>query len=201
MNPYTKEYYETSNYSDYKERGERYHKLAKEVIGLLESISLVNKSSFITDFGCATGHLLHGLKKLGYDEVDGVEISDWARNECEESNLTVFSSLDEWIRESPFSSDVVFALDVLEHMTDEDAIKFLKATANSKLILRIPIERFEGKGFHLEVSRKDPTHINCKTFVQWACLIDSCRKKNSRIFRLNLNTIYDSDGVMAVLVI
>lgn len=200
-NLYTKEYYETSNYSDYKERGTRYFKLAKETTGLLNSIGLIHKLSFVTDFGCATGHLISGLKELGYFRVNGVEISDWARSECEKKSITVFKSLDEWEHLAYEESDIVYALDVLEHMNDQDASKFFESTKDSKLILRIPVASKHGGDFHLEISKKDPTHINCKTKLEWVSMIERYRGCNSKFLWLNLNTIYDSDGVMAVIVI
>jgi hypothetical protein len=201
MNPYTEEYYKTANYADYSEREERYYKLAKETTNLLESLSLINEGSFITDFGCATGHLLTGLKKSGYHDVDGVEISDWAREECKKKNLTVFSSLSNWKEESLFESDIVYTLDVLEHMTDEEVVKFLEETKSSKLIIRIPVASEKDGNFHLDVSRKDPTHINCKTKWQWRTLIKNIRYPNTRILHLNLNTIYDSKGVFSALIL
>lgn len=202
INPYTEEYYRTSNYSDYAERGERYYKLARETTNLLDQLGLVNKDSFITDFGCATGHLLTGLKELGYQDVDGVEISEWARKECSGKRLHVFSSLDDWKTDSIFASDVVYALDVLEHMNDEDAAKFFEKTRKDHcLIVRIPVASVAGNPFHLEVSRKDPTHINCKTARGWEHFIREHRYYSSRILRLNLSTIYDSKGVFSALVI
>jgi SAM-dependent methyltransferase len=107
-NPYTEEYYRTSNYSDYAERGERYYKLARETTSLLESLTLINKTTPIVDFGCATGHLLNGLKHLGFKHTTGVEISDWAREQCLKKGFNAYNSIS-----GDYGYRVVYALDVL----------------------------------------------------------------------------------------
>jgi SAM-dependent methyltransferase len=202
MNQYTKEYYSSSNYASYSERGERYAKLAKETTQLLTSIGLISKQPYILDYGCATGHLIQGLKDLGYAAVEGIDISDFARQECTKKRFRVFKDWNEWSKciSSFLSPNLVYALDVLEHMTVEEVLEFLEMTRNSTLVIRIPVASIVGESFHLEVSRKDPTHINCRTKHQWEQLIERIRP-NCKILRLNLNTIYDSEGVFCALIV
>lgn len=199
-NAYTKQYYETSNYANYSERGERYCKLAKETTTLLESLSILDKDSNIIDFGCATGHLIFGLKNLNYKNIFGVEISDWAREQCLNNNFSVVSSINE-IEHNLNNKTIIYVLDVLEHMTDAECGDFFEKTKNCSIVLRIPVASSTGENFALEVSRKDPTHINCKTKKEWSDFILNFRDTNTKILRLNLNTIYDSLGVMSVLII
>ena len=60
------------------------------------------------------------------------------------------------------------------------------------LIVRIPCSTND-KDFHLEISKKDKTHINCKTKKNWIKFLN--KLGYSLIGTLNLKQIYDSDGV------
>lgn len=194
MSGYPESYYKTVNYSDYMERSERYHKLAAELSNLLKSISLLRKESVILDFGCAVGHLMTGFINLGYDRCIGVESSDWAIDYCVSKGLNVVT-LDK-ISALP---DIVFALDVFEHMGDLDILNFLNYIDNAPMVIRIPVASKIGGDFHLEVSRNDPTHINCKTKDRWVELLSKTR--NRIVLPLDLNTIYDSAGVFSAILL
>ena len=65
------------------------------------------------------------------------------------------------------------------------------------LVLRVPVAVKEGETYHLEVSRQDPTHINCKTKEAWKELLKKYGFTN--FVNLNLLTIYDTDGVWSVI--
>ena len=67
------------------------------------------------------------------------------------------------------------------------------------LIARIPVTGPEEKQFHLDVSRRDITHINCKTKKEWASILKNFGY--SAILDLNLSTIYSSTGVFCPLCI
>jgi hypothetical protein len=65
------------------------------------------------------------------------------------------------------------------------------------MVVRAPVARRSGEDFHLSVSRKDPTHINCKTKGEWKELF---QKYGFDVFlHLHLFTIYDTDGVFSCL--
>ena len=93
--------------------------------------------------------------------------------------------------------DIVFFLDVLEHMSDNDIDElFLKLNANL-IVCRIPVAKNKNEDFFLEVSRKDKTHINCKTKNDW---ISTLTKHGFNTFvKVSTLTFYDSEGVFCFL--
>lgn len=192
---YDANYYRSSNYADYLERADRYKKTANELMGLMRSLGIVQRDSFIMDYGCAVGFLLEGFKELGYTNVLGVEVSEWAREEARKRGNKVI----ETVNGMSLSPDLLVSLDVFEHMTDKEVSRALIETSPKALLVRIPTSTDGGKTFHLEVSRADPTHINCKTKEQW---IEFFRGFGYQTFlRLNLYTVYDTPGVTCLLIL
>jgi SAM-dependent methyltransferase len=78
--------------------------------------SLTTPSDVILDLGCGNGSILRNLKGRGYQNLHGVEISDFAirrlRNEGIEMHFGVLPSIP--LPDSTF--DVVIASQVLEHL-------------------------------------------------------------------------------------
>lgn len=197
---YDSNYYRSSNYADYLERADRYRKTAKELSDLCVSLGLLHpgENEFILDYGCAIGFLMEGLKACGHQRVFGMEISDWAIDEAWSRGNDV---VDARTNRIVLEYQLMIALDVFEHMTDEQIVTlFNQARVKPKaLIVRIPTSTDGGKTFHLEVSRADPTHINCKTKEQW---IEFFRGFGYQTFlRLNLYTVYDTPGVTCLLIL
>lgn len=199
-NVYNADYYHSSNYADYLERADRYKKTAYELVGLFRSLNLVEKNELIVDFGCAVGFLMEGFREAGYNFVRGVEVSDWARSVAQEKLLSVHKTIDDACPRSPSPQvPLLVALDVFEHMTDLEIAKVLVKANPRALLVRIPTSTDGGKTFDLEVSRQDPTHINCKTKEQW---IEFFQGFEYRTFlRLNLYTVYDTPGVTCLLIL
>ena len=195
LDVYNEGYYRSSNYSDYLERSDRYKKTAIELATLLHSLNLINRKSVIVDFGCAVGFLMDGFIELGYENVVGVEISQWASNFAKTKGHEVVSS----IKELSIVPQLTIALDVFEHMTDEQITHVMNKIKPNALLVRIPTSTDGGKTFSLEISRADPTHINCKTKTQWIEFFKSFGYKT--FLRLNLFTIYDTPGVSCFIVL
>jgi cyclopropane fatty-acyl-phospholipid synthase-like methyltransferase len=194
---YDSDYYRSSNYADYLERADRYKKTAYELTDLLRKLNLVQKDSTLVDYGCAVGFLLEGFQEAGYSNVLGYEISDWAVSEGRRrgNRIHYWGYFDA----DPFATNVLTALDVFEHMTDEQVTDVVQTLNPSAMVVRIPSSTDGGKTFALEVSRADPTHINCKTKEQW---IEFFRGLGYRTFlRLNLYTVYDTPGVTCLLIL
>jgi cyclopropane fatty-acyl-phospholipid synthase-like methyltransferase len=197
---YDADYYKSSNYADYLERADRYKKTAKELAGLLHSLNLIQKDSLIVDYGCAIGFLLEGFKELGYTNLLGLEISEWARTEAQKrGNIVWDSSNSDWVSWVRREIDLLISLDVFEHMTNQEIYNLLVFSKPKVLLVRIPTSTDGGKTFHLEVSRTDPTHINCKTKEQWIELFRSFGYQT--FLRLNLFTVYDTPGVTCLLIL
>jgi|TARA_R110001592_G_scaffold196461_1_gene444253 SAM-dependent methyltransferase len=189
---FTKKYFQTINYTNYLERSKKYVKHAEDIIQLLESISLTTKKSRILDYGCAVGFLIEGLNEKGYKNVEGFDISEWAVNECKAKGLDV---TDKFTNQD---YDLMMVLDVFEHMTDEEISTALKYFKSNLMLVRIPCS-VNGEDFHLDISKLDPTHCNCKTKKEWEELL---RKYGYNIFlKLNASTIYDTPGVISWLCI
>lgn len=75
-------------------------------------------SGRVLDVGCGTGAVLDFLKNKGYDAV-GIDNSPEAIRFCEDKNLSVKLSSGDKIPFEDGSFDVVLALDVLEHISDD----------------------------------------------------------------------------------
>jgi hypothetical protein len=189
-NYYNKEYYTSVNYVTYLHRKPKYVKHANEISNLLKSFNLINNDSKILDYGCAVGFLIEGFRELGYTNITGYDISEWAVQECKLKNINMLSDIvdDKY--------ELICCLDVLEHMNDLEIKNTFSKLDGNMLLVRIPCS-VDGIGYHLEVSKNDPTHCNCKTKQQWMSLFQELGY--NFFMSINTNTIYDSPGVMCYL--
>jgi hypothetical protein len=185
MNPtlYDELYYKSNNYVDYVNRSDRYATLVNEVHNLLRSLGLNNDP--ILDFGCAVGFVSEALLNLEYT-VDSVEISEWALEQCRKKNLNV-SNKPNYDKQY----GVVFALDVLEHMEEDELNTFVDNIKTKAMVVRVPICLNEGEDYYLDVAKNDKTHIIKWTFEQWNKFF---RDKGYFTLNLKLSTIYSSLG-------
>lgn len=184
---YTEEYYKTNNYINYLERKDRYYHLAKELDSLFGILS-ISKKSKILDYGCALGFLMSGFEKLGYNNIFGYDISEYCKEYCLTNRIKFLHAPDTYY-------DILICLDVLEHMSNTEVHKLLSFVTSKILIGRIPVSKDKNGSFYLDISRKDTTHINCKTKDEWKDIL--YQYGFSTIFHLNMNSIYDSDGVFS----
>jgi len=185
------DYYKTVNYVDFLQRKGRYVKLAEDIDGLLQKLNLNNGP--VLDFGCAVGFVVEAMEDRGYEDVRGVDISEWAVSQCKEKGLDVSNRVDydtEW--------GLTFCLDVLEHMTVEQVENFLDNLKTESLVFRVPVCAEEGEDYVLECSRKDPTHNIRWTAEQWKYLMEY---HGYTVLSMNLPTIYSSEGVFSGLAI
>lgn len=192
MHPFTKEYYQNNNYTNYLDRQEKYRKTANEIVNLLKNLSIIKSQSTILDYGCAVGFLSKALLELGYSP-ESLDISEWAITQARQKGCNCVS-----VPKAHY--DVGFFMDVLEHMSNDDINNLFAKTTFDHMVVRIPVsENSNPTEFHLEVSRKDSTHINCATADAW---IERFRGWGyERCYRLNLNTIYDSPGCFCSLIL
>lgn len=186
---FNENYFKTGNYINYLSRADRYHKLSEEIYDLLNKIGYNDKKYKILDYGCAVGFLLDGLQKVGYSNLTGYDISDWALTKTKEKGHNIIESLTK-----KYDFDICFALDVLEHMTDYEVNNFFEFINSPIIVYRIPVSNNGGYSFVLDISNNDITHINCKEKEEWIDIFE----KNGYHFniKLNLTSIYESEGVM-----
>ena len=183
---YNEAYYCSENYIDYHHREDKYNKLAKELYVYLLDRKLIDTNTTILDYGCAIGFLLCGLKKLGLKNISGYDISTFATAIAKSKGVNIL--------DTPHGDyDIMFSLDVFEHMTDDEIITMFNYTSADTLVCRIPVAKGDDPNFYLEVSRADETHINCKNKEQWREFIYGLGY--SIIIELELMHIYNSLGV------
>lgn len=200
-------YYTTNNYGSYLDRGDRYRHLAAELHERLFGITnLVTRSDQILDYGCATGFLVDGFRKVGYQNVTGYDISDWAVNWGIENGITGLTSDP---LEMPQKPKLMIALDVFEHMKPEQIEDLFDKIHPEYLLVRIPLAVENGGKFVLNISEQDPTHITRYTREQWKYSLQQYmstaeslflrKTPGTHLFDINLSHIYDTPGVMCSL--
>ena len=181
---FSEEYYNSINYTDYTSRIEKYKRTALDFYTHFS----MTESTTVLDYGCAIGMLQNGLEKVGVKDTIGFEISEWAINNPinDTLKLTMNPSV------LSLNYDYAFSLDVFEHMFDSDVTSVLESLQAKNLIVRIPVKLIDNDDFYLAVSRKDKSHVNCKTKGGW---IDFIEKYNYKFIGiLDLKTIYDAPG-------
>ena len=189
---YDEKYYTTENYVNYLDRQEKYRRTAEEINELLKKIGMIDKSKKVLDYGCAVGFMSKALLELGYD-VDSYDISEWALEQARKKGCRVVSQPNDHYHTG-------FFMDVLEHMHNDDIDDLFKKTSFDYMVIRIPVSHdSDPDKFFLEVSRKDPTHINCATAESWIKRFNDWGYSNC--LRLNLNTIYDSTGCFCAIIL
>ena len=183
MTEYDESYYKTGNYEDYLDRRPEFDELAAELYSLLSSLD--HMEGPILDFGCATGMLLDAFQDLGI-EGEGVEISEWARQEAQEKGHTVHEELSD-----SHHYPVTFALDVLEHMEEDELDEFLYNLTTDVLVFRVPTVLDGEEDYYIEEARLDPTHKIRWTEEEWKYEIE---QHCYFIVPLMLPNIYCADG-------
>jgi hypothetical protein len=192
-NPYTEEYFKSNNYTNYLSKKERYARTADEIYQTFNKFGILTKNSSSLDYGCSLGFLINGFEKLGISNVYGYDISDWAIEQAKKDNCKIISDLT-----GNFNLGIF--LDVLEHMEDSEIESVFLKVQFDAILVRIPCSiETNPNEFHLEVSRADETHINCKTANQWIYFFK--RLGYSKNLYLNMSTIYNSDGCLCCLFI
>lgn len=126
-----------------------------------------NKELRIVDLGCGYGALVYCLKELGYHNVVGVDYSSeqvelahqLGVQEVEQGDIETFLTKVEG------QFDIVFLIDVLEHLTRVELISLLSKiyqllTNSGKIIIHVP--NAEGI-FGMRIRYGDITHEECFT--------------------------------------
>ena len=153
---YDKQYFNTKNYKNYFERKDRYFKMAEELYQSFNKIGLLDKNTKILDYGCAVGFLIKGFENMGFKNVYGYDISEWAIEQAKKINCKILKKIDSHYNMGIF-------LDVLEHMKDEEIFNVFNNTSFDYMIVRIPCSHESNPdNFYLDISKIDETHINCK---------------------------------------
>lgn len=187
---YDEKYFSSCSCGTYIGKEHRFHRIAKETIGLLDRLSL--KHYKVLDFGCAFGFLMTGLQPY-CEKIYGVDISDYAIKIANHRGLSVDKKID-----FDEDYDVVYALDVLEHMNPNEVADTLNKIKSNVIIFRVPICAKSGQNYVQEKARKDKTHRIVWTREEWSTFFAAY---GYECVELDLFTMYNSEGVYSAMAI
>lgn len=99
----------------------------------LRHIENLDRKVRILDLGCGNGRALMFLKENGFHNALGVDRSRESIDRCRSRGLrnVVQAEIGEFLEKNEDTYDLVFALDVLEHLDLEEAIPILDMTGRS----------------------------------------------------------------------
>lgn len=101
----------------------------KRFKNLFQGILPENKDAKILEVGCANGMALLTLKELGYYNVKGIELSTQLANIAKSFELEVIEGdALELVKTETEKYDLVFMIDVLEHLPVDKIYSFLRDT-------------------------------------------------------------------------
>lgn len=126
-----------------------------------------NKEITIVDLACGHGSLVYCLKEMGYDHTKGVDVSPEQVALAHRFGLTEVecSTMHDFLEARYDLFDVVFMMDILEHLTRGEFFDLLDKVYSSirekgMLIAHVP----NGEGlFGMRVRYGDMTHETCFT--------------------------------------
>ena len=97
----------------------------------------------IGELGCGHGNLLRFLKKNGFQHLTGCDLSEEQVELAQKEGFQVVLQDAQSFVESTENWDAMLAIDVLEHLTKDEAVALLKQirgriNAGGKLVIRVP---------------------------------------------------------------
>lgn len=102
-------------------------------------------NAVLLDIGIGRGEMLSSMKRWGFVNSAGVDISESTVNHCLDLGLECELTDDTaaWLRQRPDSFDLITLIDVLEHVRKEDIPGFLSSIRDSlkdkgRLIIQVP---------------------------------------------------------------
>jgi len=123
-----------------------------------------DKNSKILELACGGGKLLHLLKKKGYTNLNGVDISPEQVSLSKQvtENIIEANVLD-FLKTETEKYDLVIGMDIIEHFEKEEAVEFLKACLKTlkpdgRIILQTPNSESPWSG---SIRYGDFTHEIC----------------------------------------
>jgi 2-polyprenyl-3-methyl-5-hydroxy-6-metoxy-1,4-benzoquinol methylase len=118
-----------------------YHRL------LATALKFVPPEARILDIGCGQGLLVYALNSFGYRSVQGIDLSEQQVAVGQEHGLSCRAVDRDYIvdlaKTAPATFDLIFLMDVLEHMDKAEQLRTLAATSEllvpgGRLILSVP---------------------------------------------------------------
>jgi len=136
------------------------------------------KDISILDLACGHGALIYCLKQLGYNNVAGVDISPEQVALAHELGVTEIKcqGIREFLTDSVNTFDVIFLMDILEHLSKAELFDYLdqvsrSLTKNGMVVIHVP--NAEGV-FGMGIRYGDLTHENCFTPQSMRQVLSAC---------------------------
>jgi len=146
----------------------------------------LDKNTSILDIGCGKGHYTRYLKDLGYNNIQGVEFSQYC---CENylKDLTVIN--EDWLELGPTldndAFDLAICMDVLEHIEPLNIRDFIKN------IQRTCVDGIFGIANHSDFLDGNELHLIQEGIVWWGNLLCEYYSKVELIFEAFPNSSGD----------
>lgn len=116
----------------------------------------------IIDLGCGHGALLYCLRELGYTNITGIDTSPEQVELAHQLGVSEvwLEDIDSFLAAATGTYDIIFLIDVLEHLTRSELVRFLERIRDllkdsGKLIVHVP--NAEGL-FGMRIRYGDITH-------------------------------------------
>lgn len=88
-----------------------------------------NKNAAVLDVGCGMGFFLETLKREGYQNLFGVDVDEGQAKAAKSIGLNVEHQKNtvQFLKSRVGTYDSIFAIDVIEHISHDEQIDFIKA--------------------------------------------------------------------------
>jgi 2-polyprenyl-3-methyl-5-hydroxy-6-metoxy-1,4-benzoquinol methylase len=102
------------------------------------------KNASIVDVACGGGRLLYFFKRLGYQNITGVDISpEQVRLARQVTPKVDEANILDWLEAHPSAFDLITGLDIIEHLYKPEVLRFLDACYRAlkprgRLVLQTP---------------------------------------------------------------
>ncbi len=95
---------------------------------ILPKLSDVKNEARIFDLGCGSGSLLMALKKAGYTNLLGMDLSDEQVKMAHEMGVSevVLGDAMQFLRDESEGFDVITGMDIIEHFTKDELVELLQ---------------------------------------------------------------------------
>ena len=103
-------------------------KMTTHMKDTLQPLLPVDKNIHILDFGCGLGYASGALQDMGYSHLTGIDVDRNLVQSWLDIKLPALHTPDssEFLKHTTESHDVILALDVIEHITQDDQIDYIK---------------------------------------------------------------------------
>jgi 2-polyprenyl-3-methyl-5-hydroxy-6-metoxy-1,4-benzoquinol methylase len=166
--------------------------LSREILPLIPT----DKNSALLDMGCGFGSLIYTLKKKGYTNLKGIDLSEGQVKVAHELGLTEIELQDllPYLKNNKNKFDVITGIDIIEHFSKDELVEVLTCVKdalkpNGTAIFRTP--NLDAP-FATLFSNGDFTHENYINYSSANQLMLSMGFKNIQV----LNSIMETQGFL-----